>query len=348
MFSKKIRSRNSLLFTILGFTLMFFFVADLMLGSVSIPVKELIKVLFTGNASVNEWKIIVIDFRLPKAIAAILAGIALSISGLQMQTIFRNPLAGPYVLGISSGASLGVAILVLALPVSFLAGFHLVAGNWSVVIASWIGAGLTLMLILFVSSRVRDIMTILILGIMIGSAISAIVSILQYFGNEAVLKSFVIWTMGSLGHISYNQLNVLIPCIVLGVIVAIASAKKLDALLLGERYAISMGLNIKPARFIIFLSTSILAGSITAFCGPIGFIGIVVPHICRILFKTSVHKLLIIASCFVGAIIMLLSDILSQLPGTGYALPINSITAIMGIPVVIWIIIRNQRIENVS
>jgi len=285
---------------------------------------------------------------LPKALTALFAGFAISVSGLQMQTVFRNPLAGPFVLGISAGASLGVAILVMGLSAFTVVSEFGVLGNWSIVTAAWIGSGLILFLILIISSRVKDIMTILILGIMFGSATSALVNILQYFSNESMLKAFVVWTMGSLGGVSLAQLKVLIPSVVLGLIVTFMLIKILNAMLVGENYAKSMGLNVGLSRFLIFFSTSLLAGTVTAFCGPIGFIGIAVPHIARIVFKTANHKILLPGKMIIGGIVLLLSDIIAQLPGHDKTLPINSITALVGIPIVIWIIIRNQKLASIS
>jgi iron complex transport system permease protein len=282
-------------------------------------------------------------FRLPKAITALVVGIALSLSGLQMQTVFRNPMAGPDVLGVSSGASLGVAIVILGFPAGFISGNFQNIGNWVLVASAWIGAGAVMLLIMFISSRIRNIMTILILGIMLASGISAIVSILQYFSNETMLKAYVIWTLGSLGNLTAGQLKILIYSVSAGILLSIVSVKMLNALLLGENYAASIGLNIKLSRILIFATTSILAGSVTAFCGPIGFIGIAVPHIARNIFKTSNHLILVPGSIIVGGIIMLVSDIISQLPGSENVLPINSVTSLIGIPVVIWVILRNKR-----
>ena len=260
-----------------------------------------------------------------------------------MQTVFRNPLAGPYVLGISAGASLGVAILVLGFSSFFALGNLQNLGNWAIVIAACLGSALILLLILTVSFRVSDIMTILILGIMFGSATTALVSILQYFSTETMLKAFIIWTMGSLGSVSKMQLNILLFCVIFGTLIAFLSSKMLNALLLGESYAKSMGLNIKLSRIIVFASTSILAGSVTAFCGPVGFIGIAVPHIARMTFKTSNHLYLFTGTVIIGASLLLISDVISQLPGYEKILPINSVTALLGIPVVIWIIIRKRK-----
>ncbi len=324
------------------------FFLDIFLGTVKIPLSEIFKILITGKSSHPEWIVIVNSFRVPKALTALAAGIGLSISGLQMQTVFRNPLAGPYVLGISSGASLGVAILLLGFSGVFIGSNFSIINNWMIVIAAWLGSGLILFVILAISMRVKDIMTILILGIMFGSATTAIVSILQYFSNESLLKAFIVWTMGSLGGVSKAQLSVLLPSVLVGIIIVSFLSKVLNAMLIGENYAKSLGLNIKLARFLIFLSTSLLAGSITAFCGPIGFVGIAVPHIARMVFKTANHNILIPATMLLGGGLLLLSDIISQLPGYDNILPINSITALVGIPVVVWIIIKNQRMASLG
>lgn len=339
--------KNTLIFICIILLLAGMFITDLFFGSVHIPVKHIVQALLTGNAGREEWNLIVLNFRLPKAITAILAGAALSISGLQMQTMFRNPLAGPDILGISSGASLGVAFVLL--------GFSSVLGletggilaNWIIVFAAWGGAGVILLLIFAVSLRVRDIMTILILGILFGSVSSAIVSIMQYFSNEVLLKSFLVWSMGSLGNVSSSHLAVLLPSVGFGLVLSLLTVKMLNLMLLGENYARSMGLNVNFARFLIFFSTSILAGSITAFCGPIGFIGIAVPHICRMIFKTSDQRILLFASMLVGAVLMLTADLLSQIPGNGIVLPVNTVTALLGIPVILWIIFKNQRIASI-
>lgn len=330
-----------MLFGILFLIVLLLLVLDIFFGSVSIKASEVIKAIFTQSES--NFETIIIKFRLPKAITAIVVGIALSLSGLQMQTLFRNPMAGPDVLGVSSGASLGVAFVILGfssnLSTESLNGF----GNWLLVVAAWIGAGAVMILIMIISSKVKDIMTILILGIMLSSGISAVVTIMQYFSNETMLKSYVIWTMGSLGNLTSSQLQVLMISVSAGVVLSLLSAKMLNALLLGENYAGSIGLNVRFARFLLFSCTSILAGSVTAFCGPIGFIGIAVPHITRITFKTSDHKILIPGTILTGSAVMLLSDIISQLPGSESVLPVNAVTSLIGIPVVIWVILRNRK-----
>jgi iron complex transport system permease protein len=334
-------NRNRLLFGFILLILICLFFMDIFFGSVSIKGTEVLKAIFTDHGS--KFETIILRFRLPKAITAIIVGIALSLSGLQMQTIFRNPMAGPDVLGISSGASLGVAFVILGFSSNISPDSLKGLGNWLLVAAAWAGAGAVMVLIMYISTRVKDIMTILILGIMLSSGISAIVTIMQYFSNETMLKSYVIWTMGSLGNLTAAQLNVLLISVSAGVILSLFSIKMLNALLLGENYARTLGLNVRFARVIIFTCTCILAGSVTAFCGPISFIGIAVPHIARITFKTSDHKTLIPATILLGALVMLASDIISQLPGYDTVLPVNSVTSLIGIPVVIWVIFRNRK-----
>ncbi|NOZ48396.1 MAG: iron ABC transporter permease [Chlorobi bacterium] len=332
-------------FLLLLFILIGFIILDMVSGSVKIPVSNVINILFHNNST--EWDSIIWKIRIPRIITAILAGMALSVSGLQMQTIFRNPLAGPFVLGISAGASLGVAITVLGFSSILPVYFFGISGNWLIILSAWFGSAIILVIILIVSLRVKDIMTLLIIGIMFGSATSAIVSILQYFSSENLLKSFVIWTMGSLGGVSQSQLNIMSPVIFIGIVMSLSSIKILNISLLGENYTKSMGLNLNFSRIYIFLSTSILTGTITAFCGPVGFIGIAVPHLTRMLFKTTEHSILIPGTIIIGSIIMLASDIFSQLPPSNTTLPLNSVTAIIGVPIVIWVIIRNKKLVSV-
>lgn len=338
---------HGLRFIVLVLLLIVFFTADLLLGSVIIPVKQVIQAIFTSREAGDTFSTIVLDFRLPKALTAVLTGSALSLSGLQMQTVFRNPLAGPYVLGISAGASLGVALFVLGFSSSVALGIFSSSGAWSLALVAWLGSFLVMLLVLYVSTRVNDIMTLLILGILFTSAVSSVVSIMQYFSSESMLKAFIIWTMGSLGSVTKGQLMILIPAVILGILLALIKIKDLNAFLLGEDYARSLGVSVKSSRLVIFLSSSLLAGTITAFCGPIGFIGIAVPHICRVFFKTSNHLVLVPAVILGGSIIMLFSDIVSQLPGMQTTLPINSVTALIGIPVIIWMIVKNRKFASV-
>jgi iron complex transport system permease protein len=282
---------------------------------------------------------IIIDIRLIKALMAIFAGAALSVSGLQMQTLYRNPLAGPYVLGVSSGASLGVALFILGAPLMGMAGVGALS-TLGLAGAAWIGAAAILAAVSAVSRRIKDIMVILILGMMIGSAVSAVVQILQYMSSEESLKSFVVWTMGSLGDVTTSQLWLVAPAIILGLAIAVALIKPMNLLMLGEPYARTMGLNIARTRSLILLSTTLLAGTITAFCGPIGFIGLAMPHLSRILLRDADHRKLMPAAALTGAVAMLLCDIFSKM----LTLPVNTITALLGIPIVIWVVVRNKNI----
>ncbi len=331
---------------IMALLVLLLFLLDVFIGSVNIPFGESLKILAGGSSSSHEWEVIIFSFRVPRALTALLAGMALSVSGLQMQTVFRNPLAGPYVLGISSGASLGVAILVMGFSPLLLSASASSLGDWPLVIAASVGSALILLLIFAVSVRIKDIMTILILGILFGAIATALVGVMQYFSNESLLKSFIVWSMGSLGNITMHQLRILLLAILAGMLISGASVKLLNAFLLGEDYASTLGVNIKSARALVFLSTSILAGSVTAFCGPIGFVGIVVPHIGRMLLRTSNHAFLLPGSILIGSGLMLISDIISQLPGSDKILPINSVTALLGIPVIIWIILKKKRITQ--
>jgi iron complex transport system permease protein len=283
------------------------------------------------------------NYRLPKAITAILAGMGLSISGLLMQTLFRNPLAGPYVLGLSSGASLGVAFVILGagmLP-AFLTPFLL--SSYGVVIASTIGSSLVLLAVLFVSQKLRDTMAILIVGLMFGSFTSAIVGVLSYMSTAEQLQKFTFWSMGSLGNLSWTSVFVLAVCVIIGLILSVVSIKPLNALLLGENYARSLGLDYQKSRLIIIVATSILAGSITAFAGPIAFVGLAVPHLAKLTFQTSNHTILFWSTLIFGGSIMLICDLLSEIPSLNLSLPINAITSIIGAPMVIWLLVRKQK-----
>ena len=322
------------------------FLINISSGSVSIPMKDVFNSLTGGHASKETWHYIILNYRLPKAIAAILVGMGLSISGLLMQTLFRNPLAGPYVLGLSSGASLGVAIVILgaALLPPFLATF--LVSYVGIVLASSLGSFAVLLAVLAVSHRLRDTMAILIVGLMFGSLTSAIVGTLTYFSTAEQLQKFTFWSLGNLGNLSWTAIALLSSCVVIGLLFSLFSIKPLNALLLGENYAKSLGLNYKKSRIIIILATSILAGSITAFAGPIAFIGLAVPHIAKLVFQTSNHTILFWSTILFGALIMLICDSISQLPGSDITLPINAVTSIFGAPIVIWLLIRKRKMMN--
>ena len=323
------RSRSAILFAMLAALTLFLFLLDLAVGAVAVPLGDVWAALTGGDCPRATAKII-LNIRLIKAVVALLAGAALSVSGLQMQTLFRNPLAGPYVLGISSGASLGVALVVLA-------GF---GSSIGIAGAAWLGAALVLVVIAAVGHRIKDIMVILILGMMFSSGVGAIVQILQYLSKEESLKAFVIWTMGSLGDVTFDQLAVLVPSIIAGLLLAVVTIKPLNLLLFGEESAVSRGLKIRSSRGLLFLSTTLLAGTVTAFCGPIGFIGLAMPHVTRMLFRNSDHRVLVPGTVLSGAAVLLLCDLVSKM----FTLPINAITALLGIPIVVWVVLRNKSV----
>lgn len=338
---KKLK-KYSYLYIALAVSMLLFFALDLLTGAVLLPIADVWKAL-TGGAEVPDYvQAVVMNFRLPKAITALLAGMALSVSGLQMQTTFRNPLADPYVLGISSGSGFGVALFILGTSIW---GFSSVlwVHNLGVALAGWIGAFVMLAVVTAASLRLRDTMSMLVMGIMVGGAVSAMVGVMQYFSEATALKTYVLWTMGSFSAIAPEQLYLMTPAILLGLLAALLTMKWLDALMLGDVYAQSIGLHVKRARTVILLISGLLAGTVTAFCGPIGFVGIAVPHVARMLFGTANHRVLMPATILLGGVVMLVSDIISQLPGTDSVLPINTITALLGIPVIIFIIFRNQR-----
>ncbi len=321
-------------FVIMTAATLLLWVTDICVGAVDISPADVWSALFGGDVDEAARKIVV-DIRLTRAVVALLAGGALAVSGLQMQTIFRNPLAGPYVMGISSGASLGVAVLMMtAAP----AGMAMALSGLGIAGAAWIGAAAVLLVIALLARRIRDIMVILIIGMMLSSGISAVVQIMQYLSDDSSLKAFVVWSMGALGDVTGPRLAVMAPAVIAGLILAVVTIKPLNMLLFGEEYAVTMGLRTGRARILIFASTSLLAGSVTAFCGPIGFIGLAMPHVARLITADSDHRVMLPASLLVGASSLLLCDIVAR----QLALPVNAIAALLGIPVIIWVVLKNR------
>ncbi len=329
-------TRTATFFRLLALLTAALFAADLFIGSASLSAGEVWEAL-TGRAADAAVIDIVLKIRLQKAVTALAAGAALAASGLQMQTLFRNPLAGPYVLGVSSGAGLGVALFLLGAPLLGV-GARPAVQALGIVGAAWLGSATVLLAVAAASRRIKDIMVILILGMMLGSGIGAVVEILQYLSDEAALKSFVVWTMGSLGDVTADRLALLLPAVAAGLALAVASIKPLNLLLLGEQYARTTGLDVRRTRQRIFLSTILLAGTVTAFCGPIGFVGLAVPHLARMLFRSADHRVLLPASIVAGSALLLACDLLSRT----LALPINTVTALAGIPVVVYVVLRNR------
>jgi iron complex transport system permease protein len=330
------QSRNFLLFSFLSLLLLGLFLADLAWGSIRIPIGDVLSV-FTGRGADGINSEILLNFRLPKAITAVLAGASLSVAGLMMQTLFRNPLADPYILGVSSGASLGVALITMA---SALLPVMLVNSGWATVLAAVIGAGLVLLLVVGVSFKIQNAVSLLIVGIMFGTIAGSIVSVLQNFSNPDAIKLFVLWTFGSLSAVTWSYMQVLVPVCLVGLAMAFALQKRLNGLLLGENYARGLGVSIIRTRLLIVIATGLLAGGITAFTGPIAFVGVAIPHIARGIFRTSNHRILLPATLLCGATLLLICDIISQIPT--YTLPINTISSLFGAPIIIWIILKKR------
>lgn len=329
-----------------GLTLSFLFILlfflDVLVGSVHIPFRD---VLFSLTGETTTFSGILLQFRLPKAITCVLAGGALATGGLLMQTLFRNPLAGPDVLGLSSGASLMVAILIFISQAN--TGFSLLFFNspWSIALGASIGGGIIFIMIIGFAQYIRDNTSLLIIGLMVSAVTSSLVSVLQFIGKAEDLQTFMIWTLGNVGSTSWNELKVLSIAIFAGLSIAYFSSKSLNSWLLGENYAQGLGINIARSRFWIVVSTGLLTGAVTAFCGPIVFVGLAVPHLIRLLIPTTNHKILIPAVICGGACLLLFCDLIAQLPGSTQILPLNAITSLIGAPVVIWMIIKSKRIR---
>jgi len=340
------RSIHTLLPLLFGLLLLVF-VLDLVTGTVTIPPGDVFSVLFGQEPQKKSWTAIVMLFRLPKGLTAIGAGAALAISGLMMQTLFRNPLAGPSVLGISSGASLGVALVVLGTAISgrsarLIEGLG-VGGNLTLVTASALGALFVLLLILLCARWVDNVMTLLIVGLLGGFALNAIVSVLIHFSRPEMIQAYLAWTFGSFANVTWRELRIFLPICFCFCTLALFTGKPLNGLLLGETYARSMGLNFLAIRIIVISITATLVGAVTAYCGPVGFIGIAVPHLARALVASSDHRILLPITAIVGSLVALCADIIAQLPGHATILPLNAVTALIGSPVIIWFILKRQR-----
>lgn len=334
---------RGLRWVILASILLILFALNVSLGSVQIPVSEIIKILSGGTATKPVWAEIVWDFRMTKALTCILAGGALALGGLQMQTLFRNPLAGPDVLGLTSGASLAVSLIFM----SNAAGVSLstVQSPWTVAAAASVGSFLVFVVMLAVSHRLQDNVSLLIVGLMVGAATSSIVSVLQYISKADEMQVYLIWTFGSLSSLSWTKILVLFVVLIAGIAFAVINIKSLNVWALGNNYVKSMGIELERSRLFAIISAALLTGGVTAFCGPIAFVGLAVPHLVKLLIKSHDHKILIPAVIVGGASLLLFCDILAQLPGATQVLPINAITALIGAPVVIWVIMKNKIIR---
>ncbi len=332
------RQRNILLFSTLGVVALLLLLTDMVTGDTFIPISKIGAVL-TGGECDEMTRSILLSIRFIRVTVAALIGISLSVSGLQMQTVFQNPLADPYLLGVSSGAGLGVALFILGVPLLGWSEFPLLQ-SMGIVGSGWIGTAVILLGVAIISRKVKNILGVLIMGVMIGYVAGAIIQILQYLSSAEQLKMFTLWSMGSLSHITTTQLAIMLPIVCIGLLISISCIKPLNLLLLGENYARTMGMNIKRSRTLIFVSTALLTGTVTAFCGPIGFIGLAVPHITRLIFNNADHRILIPGTMLTGLIGMLLCDIIAK----KFLLPVNCITALLGVPVILWVIAKNLRI----
>lgn len=334
---KQPHKHTTLLFIALGVVAILLLLTDMATGDTFIPISKVWAVL-TGGECDEMTRNILLSIRFIRVIVAGLIGIALSVSGLQMQTVFQNPLADPYLLGVSSGAGLGVALFILGTPLLGWTAFPLLQ-SIGIIGSGWIGTAVILLGVAVISRKVRNILGVLIMGVMIGYVAGAIIQILQYMSSAEQLKVFTLWSMGSLGHITMTQLAIMTPVVCIGLVISIACIKSLNLLLLGENYAQTMGMNIKRSRTLIFISTALLTGTVTAFCGPVGFIGLAVPHITRLLFNNADHRVLVPGTILTGLIGMLLCDIIAK----KFLLPVNCITALLGVPVILWVIAKNLR-----
>ncbi len=338
------------IFPLLVLLLLLAFALSLAFGSVTIPFEQILHILLGGTPQKAAWADILFKFRLPKALTAVLVGAALSTAGLQMQTLFRNPLADPYILGVSSGASLGVAVVILGMgsggiAQTFISGLG-AFGDLTLALAASLGAGLVLGAVLLLARRVQNTLTLLVTGLMFGYLASAVVSLLIYFSQPERVQVFSLWTAGSFGGVTWNQMRVFLPATLLGLLIALVMIKPLNALLLGDDYARSLGLNVRRARVWIIVSASLLAGVATAFCGPIWFVGVAVPHVARSLLKTADHRALLPASLLIGAAFALLADLIAQLPGSQRILPLNVVMSLFGVPVILSIILRQKQLRQ--
>ena len=339
------RGSTIILMVMLGISIVGFFILNLLLGSVSIPVDNIIDILLGRDNDNLIWRNIILKSRLPQSLTAMMAGAGLAVSGLLMQTVFRNPLAGPSVLGISSGASLGVACVVLLS--GSIGGVALsklgVIGEVTITLSAIIGSLLIMALIAFVAQKVRGNVTLLIMGVMIGYIANAIIGVLKFFSAEEDIRAYVIWGLGSFSRVSGGQTSVFILLMLVLLPLSFFLIKSLNLLLLGDSYAQNLGLNIKRARLLVIGCSGVLVAVVTAYCGPIVFLGLAVPHICRGLFHTSNHVVILPASLLGGASLALLCNLIARMPGFEGALPVNSVTALVGAPVVMWVLFKRRK-----
>ena len=341
---KRIRYGHALLWMAVLIPILMFF--NIAWGSVSIPIDEVFAILFNGKADNLAWANIIWISRIPQSITATLAGASLAACGLMMQTLFRNPLAGPSILGISTGANLGVAILVLALNGTLISGS--IVGYTASIFAAFTGATLVLFIILYFSMHIKNTAMLLIVGIMIGYMTSSIISILNFYGSKENIQSFVLWGLGDFTNVTWREMPVFVVTSIAGLFVSLLQIKPLNALLLGENYASNLGINVKRSRIYLLFVTGLLTAVVTAFCGPIAFIGLAVPHVARMILGTANHKILLPTTILLGSIVALICNLLTTIPGDGGVIPINAVTSMLGAPVIIYVIFNRRKLQYFS
>lgn len=319
------------------------FGANLLYGSVQIPITEVVSILFGGEPEKAAWQYIVLESRLPQTLTALLSGAALAVSGLMLQTAFNNPLAGPDILGINSGAGLGAAIVLLLFGGLVPSGSFFLGGSLALVVAAFVGALLVTTLILIFAARLRSHAMLLIIGMMVGYVVSSSVSLLNFFSTAEGVQSYMMWGMGNFGGVSRHSLPLFTVLVVGGLAIAVSLVKPLNVLLLGERYARNLGVNVRRTRLLLLLSTGLLVAVTTAYCGPINFIGLAVPHMARLLLRTDNHRVLMPTTMLCGGLIALLCNLISTLPGDNGLLPLNAITPFIGAPIIIYVIVSRRK-----
>ncbi|WP_282037783.1 iron ABC transporter permease [Saccharicrinis aurantiacus] len=342
------KNKKSVIFGLLLFLLLALFVINISLGSVYIPAEKVLKWLVGMGIEKEKWHNILFNTRLPQSLTAAFAGAGLAVGGLQMQTLFRNPLAGPSILGISAGAGLGVAVVVLlmgAINGTALSAFG-VFGSVTVTMAAFVGAMVILFMVLFLARKLKNNAMLLIVGIMVGYASNALVGLMQFFSTKDDIQAYVVWGLGSFGNISWEKHQVFIPVITLSLLASLFLIKPLNIYLLGENYAANLGLNVKRSRLHILIVVGMLTATITAFCGPVAFLGLAVPHMTKNLFKTADHSVLVPAVMIFGAALALLCNVIARLPGFDGTLPINAVTSLIGAPIVVSVILRRRRLVD--
>lgn len=341
---KRFIDKSNMMFLLLVVVVVALFLLNLFMGAVDIPFGEVLSIITGGECERETWKIIVLETRLPQAVTALLSGAAISVAGLLLQTLFNNPLAGPEVLGINSGAGLGVALVMLLTQGIFAVGGMTVAGYLAVFAGAFIGAAVIMAVILLLSTILRNKIFLLVVGVAVGYLASSLISVLNYFATAEGVHSYLIWGMGSFSAVSLGQLPLFVALTAALLLVSLLMIKPLNAILLGDAYAHNLGVNVKAVRNVLLALVGMLTAVVTAFCGPIAFIGLAVPHMARMLLGSNNHKVLLPGTLLFGSVVALVCNVICQLPGDSGLLPLGAITPLIGAPVIIYVVLRNKNI----